>query len=480
MLPPLLDVAAAPTRTTRATRPGGGPARRNRSASHQRSAARRLSCSCSNLAIQAVCSEPYSSGSDRSARSSASERMPTMDRASLAALLQPLQRELADRLQHPVPGLAVERLLLPQQALLDQRLDAVQDHQVERRQRDRRGARARRIAGTDRLGGLQGAAPEDGQPPEQRLLVRRQQVVAPGDGVAQGPLAGRQVARAAGQQRQPALHPLEHRPRRQRPDAGGGQLDRQRQPVQPLADLGDGRRRSRRSARSPARAAWARSTNRRTASNWARCSGRGRSPAVRQGQRRHRILALAVDAQDGPAGDQDLQARAPTPSSSATAGAASTTCSKLSSTSSSCFWRSASRERGQRSTGRRPRARRAPGRSSTAPGPDRDRRGQRDEEDAVRKAVQHVGGDLERQARLAGAARPGQRDQAGVRAQQRRPDRLELLLPPDERRRLHRQVVRDRGQRSERREVGRQVRADELVDPLRCARGRAGGARRGP
>ena len=56
---------------------------------------------------------------------------------------------------------------------------------------------------------------------------------------AQRALALRQVARAAAQQLQPALEALQQRRQRQQPRAVGGELDRQRQPVQARADLGD-------------------------------------------------------------------------------------------------------------------------------------------------------------------------------------------------------------------------------------------------
>ena len=173
VLPPLLDVAVR--RPEPPERHGQAEGRLGVAAAPRTSAAPRAGCRAPAPAgrTRPSAPAPYSSGSDRLGQIERRQRMPTMDGAGLAALLQPLQRELADRLQHQVPGLAVERLLLAQQALLDQRLDAVQDHQVERRQRDGRRARARRLAGADRLGGLQRAAPEDGQPPEQRLLVRR-------------------------------------------------------------------------------------------------------------------------------------------------------------------------------------------------------------------------------------------------------------------------------------------------------------------
>jgi hypothetical protein len=104
-----------------------------------------------------------------------------------------------------------------------------------------------------RLGGVQcPAAAEDGQLAEQGLLGAAEEIVAPGDRVAQRPLAGRQVAPAADQQRQPPLQAGQHRLGRQQPDAGGGKLNRQRQPIQPerlsdggrdearLADRGEG------------------------------------------------------------------------------------------------------------------------------------------------------------------------------------------------------------------------------------------------
>src|SRR5207302_3477454 len=98
-----------------------------------------------------------------------------------------------------------------------------------------------RGGGTDRLGGVHGAAAsEDGEPAEERLFGGREQVVAPRDGAAQGLLPLGQVARAASQQRQPAGEAREQRLGRQEAGAGGGQLDRQRQPVELGADLSDG------------------------------------------------------------------------------------------------------------------------------------------------------------------------------------------------------------------------------------------------
>ena len=99
---------------------------------------------------------------------------------------------LPDRLQHREARLAVRAVLLPQQALVDQRRDAVEDVQAEV---------AIRVA--DRLGRLERAASdEDREATEEALLLIVEQVVAPGDRVAERPLTLGQVAGAAGQQRQ--------------------------------------------------------------------------------------------------------------------------------------------------------------------------------------------------------------------------------------------------------------------------------------
>ena len=66
------------------------------------------------------------------------------------------------------------------------------------------------------------AAHKHPQPPEQRLFVFVQQVVAPVDRVAQGLLARRQVARAAGQHLEPVAQSRQQRLGRKELDARGG------------------------------------------------------------------------------------------------------------------------------------------------------------------------------------------------------------------------------------------------------------------
>ena len=98
-----------------------------------------------------------------------------------------------------------------------------------------------RLGGADRLGRLQReAAGEDRQPPEERPRVGREQVVAPGDRVAHRAQPRRRVARSADQQRQPSLQPRQQGGRGEELHPGGGQFDRQWQPIQPAADLRHG------------------------------------------------------------------------------------------------------------------------------------------------------------------------------------------------------------------------------------------------
>ncbi len=90
-----------------------------------------------------------------------------------------------------------------------------------------------------------------GERVQQRLLVCVEQVVAPGDERSEGgarPFRSRTVA----QQVEPPPHEREQLGEPVDVDTGGRQLDRERQAVQPAADLGHERRRLDRSARTRA------------------------------------------------------------------------------------------------------------------------------------------------------------------------------------------------------------------------------------
>jgi hypothetical protein len=96
---------------------------------------------------------------------------------------------------------------------------------------DERDERAE-VGAADGFGGVEcGAAGEDGEPREERLLVAVEELVAPVQGGAERPVPGRCVARACGQQLEPAFEAFEHRVRFELSGSGRGELDRQRETV---------------------------------------------------------------------------------------------------------------------------------------------------------------------------------------------------------------------------------------------------------
>src|ERR671913_2302885 len=97
----------------------------------------------------------------------------TPDGLLFATGRQLLQTKLAQGLQQQVARLTVLPRLPPNQAFVHEGADALQEIEP--------GARREVVPG-DGLGGIQGEpAYEDGQAPEQALLVRVEQVVAPAD-----------------------------------------------------------------------------------------------------------------------------------------------------------------------------------------------------------------------------------------------------------------------------------------------------------
>ncbi len=107
----------------------------------------------------------------------------------LTAPLELLEGERPNRLQHPEPNLVGRVSATSEQALVNQGGDAPQHVHP--------GATGRR---NYPLGRVQGeASGEDGKAPEQCLLLRRQEVVAPGHRVPHRVLAIGEVARSAGQ-----------------------------------------------------------------------------------------------------------------------------------------------------------------------------------------------------------------------------------------------------------------------------------------
>ena len=111
-------------------------------------------------------------------------RVPERDIRSLAGVLEPIVRVLADRLQHAKPVVLAVHL---HERLVNERLQFVDDHLAR--------------VSADGFGVHEGApAGEDGHAPEQTLLRVRQQRVAPVNRRAQRLLPLGSVARAGGEE----------------------------------------------------------------------------------------------------------------------------------------------------------------------------------------------------------------------------------------------------------------------------------------
>ena len=256
-----------------------------------------------------------------------------MNVSRFARFAQPLERVLADRLEHAEARLAVRRLLLRSRLFSSSDLEHVETAPSQTASAPRGGSRRRRrrAARTSACSSL------------------AEQVVAPVDRAAQRLLARGQVARAARQQREPLARAVEHRLRRQQPDARRGQLDRERQPVQSRQISRDRRRVVGVSAKS-ARTASRPLDEQRDRVVLRSAPRRPAAAQVGQRQRWHRELVLAGEAQRRAARDEQLR-RASAPARLDQGRAASSSCSKLSSTSRSLL---AAQEVGQRLSERLP------------------------------------------------------------------------------------------------------------------------------
>ncbi len=159
--------------------------------------------------------------------------------------------ELPQRVQHPVPLALAEHDGLVDEP--DERVDHV--------------GPLKRHLRAHFLGGGQAERPgEDGKPRPQPPLGGRAQLVRPLDRRAQRLVPGQRARLAAGQHGEPVVEPVDAARQRQRAQLDRGQLDRQRDAVEPLAQPDDVGARSARVIAKPATAAAARSANSSTAS----------------------------------------------------------------------------------------------------------------------------------------------------------------------------------------------------------------------
>ena len=208
---------------------------------------------------------------------------------------------------------------------------------------------ARACAPGDRDGGLGGERRRDDREPLEQVAVGRvQQLAAPVDHRPQARVPLGQPAQRVVEQREPVGQARQHVLDGHRPQPCGGELERERQVVQPVAQLERPLRRP--SRRSPGR-------------RGARASSSSRASA--SGSVAQAVHGLADEAERRPARRQhDTSGEATASRSPTTTAAASSTCSQLSSTSSPSRSCAASRsrssgdeQRGARSAG--PRARRS-------------------------------------------------------------------------------------------------------------------------
>jgi len=155
-------------------------------------------------------------------------RLASVEHLGLARLVEPVARVEPHGLQQSVAALARRRLERHHERLL---------HQPRQHVGDRRGLE--RVVGADRFGGLEiEAAGEHGQAPEQRALVGLEQVVAPFERGGQRLLPRRGRVAAGAEHAEAVAEPLRDRGRPQRAEPTGGELDCERQPIEPEADPG--------------------------------------------------------------------------------------------------------------------------------------------------------------------------------------------------------------------------------------------------
>ncbi len=301
-----------------------------------------------------------------------------------ACVLELFERVLTDGLEHAEPAVGTG-----QQALVGERRDPVE-----------------RLEPAHRLGGFEReAAGEHAELREQPLGLRFEQVIAPADRGAQRLLALRRVAGAAAEQIEPAREPVEDVLRREDLDPRRRELDRQRESVEPAADLLDDAGR---------------------VVEQARVDGAGAALEQRDGrlggQRAERELVLGGEMERRAARHHELRARRRVQDR-------------------------VERGRGveqllevvhddQQLAARRLADRRLQLRTHQARIV---QRGERHEPRALREPLTEPVCELQREPRLADPARPGQREQPHVRVGQHARGDLQILLAPEQRRRGQRQ-----------------------------------------
>ena len=158
-----------------------------------------------------------------------------MDRRVLAAVVEPLDRELADGLEQAIADRAGCAIALDK-GMADELVEDT-EHVADPGRRI-----VHRIGDADPLDRPgPGATAEHAQSAEQDRFLRAEELVTPRERRAKCPVAIRRVARPGRQQGQAAIEPPRDLVDPQPAHARGRELDRQRQTVEPRADEGNGR-----------------------------------------------------------------------------------------------------------------------------------------------------------------------------------------------------------------------------------------------
>ena len=154
------------------------------------------------------------------------QRMRALDVLEVARLAELLERELSDDLEHPVARDTATEGRSGQQAVIDQRGEHARGS-LNCDPRD----------GRERVGAE--AAQERSHPCEHPAPLRIEQLIAPRDHPAHRTLPLGCVDRPIREECERTLESVQHLRERERLHSGRGELDRERQVIEPIADRGD-------------------------------------------------------------------------------------------------------------------------------------------------------------------------------------------------------------------------------------------------
>src|SRR5688572_2629234 len=154
------------------------------------------------------------------------------DHRLLAALVEFIKAEVAYCREHEIARLAAIDLCLPHQALVNQAGEAVNYVTFQ--------ALSSATLGLHQaFGGIEGAAAsENSKTAEKRLLLRAEEVVAPGNGSIESLLAGGEVSRPAAQELEAPLQALQDGLRREELGTSGCKLYSEGEAVEASTDFG--------------------------------------------------------------------------------------------------------------------------------------------------------------------------------------------------------------------------------------------------